>query len=221
MLQHFVEGMEAVAAYLGMMGIELNPRNCAMATTEGILGLHLRVRSHLENPWHWVPAANSVPYLGRELRPDEEFSPQRKHRLRLVAVRHWCLNTIAPPKVVQDVILAILRGLSQYASPFIADDSDTACHLDHITVQVAKDKVRYAFDASRDSQQDDWTLGLRRVPTRSQKAAMALLGTLFHHCPASVCVEATRRFLETASAHGICPDMHYPVREFATLAGGD
>ena len=34
-LQHFVEGVEAVAAYLGMMGMELNPRKCAMATTEG------------------------------------------------------------------------------------------------------------------------------------------------------------------------------------------
>ena len=34
-LQHFVEAVEAVAAYFGMMGMELNPRNCAMATTEG------------------------------------------------------------------------------------------------------------------------------------------------------------------------------------------
>ena len=32
-LQHFVEGVEAVAAYLGLMGMELNPRKCAMATT--------------------------------------------------------------------------------------------------------------------------------------------------------------------------------------------
>ena len=28
-LQHFVEGMKAVAAYLGMMGMELDPRKCA------------------------------------------------------------------------------------------------------------------------------------------------------------------------------------------------
>ena len=34
-LQHFLEGVEAVAAYLGMMGMKLNPRKCAMATTEG------------------------------------------------------------------------------------------------------------------------------------------------------------------------------------------
>ena len=33
-LQHFAEGVEAVAAYLGMMDMELNPRKCAMATTE-------------------------------------------------------------------------------------------------------------------------------------------------------------------------------------------
>ena len=44
-LQHFVEGVEAVAAYLGMMGMELNPRKCAMATTEGVLGLQLRLCS--------------------------------------------------------------------------------------------------------------------------------------------------------------------------------
>ena len=34
-LQHFVERVEAVAAYLGMMGMELIPHKCAMASTGG------------------------------------------------------------------------------------------------------------------------------------------------------------------------------------------
>ena len=42
-LQHFVEGVEAVATYLGMTGMELHPRKCAMATTEGVPGLQLRL----------------------------------------------------------------------------------------------------------------------------------------------------------------------------------
>ena len=220
-LQHFVEGVEAMAAYLGMMGMELNPRKCAMATTEGVPGLQLRLCPHLENPWHWVPAADSVPYLGLQLQPDGEFSLQRKHRLRLAAVHHWCLNTLAPPKVVQDVILALLGGVTQYVTPFIADDSDTARHLDHITVQVAKDRARYALDASQDSLQDDRTLGLTRVPTRCQQAAVALVGTLVHPRSTSVRAEVTKMFWEIAGAHGICPEVHYPVPEFATLAGGD
>ena len=87
-LQHFVEGVEAVAAYLGMMGMELNRRNCAMATTEGVPVLQLRLSPHLENPWHWVPAVESVPYMGLWLQPDGEFSLQRKQRLRLVTVHH-------------------------------------------------------------------------------------------------------------------------------------
>ena len=136
-------------------------------------------------------------------------------------MHHWCLNTLAPPKVVQDVILAILGGVTQYVAPFIADDSDTARHLDHITVQVAKDRARYAFDASRDSLQDDRTLGLTRVPTRCQQAAVALVGTLVHHRATSVRAEVTKMFWEIAGAHGICPEVHYPVPEFATLAGGD
>ena len=109
-LQHFVEGVEAVAPYLGM---ELNPRKCAIATTEGVPGLQLRLCPHLENPWQCMPAADYVPYLGLQLQPDGEPSLQRKHRLRLAAVHHWCLNTLAPPKVVQDVILAILGGVTQ------------------------------------------------------------------------------------------------------------
>ena len=140
-LQHFVEGVEAVAAYLGMMGMELNPRKCAMATTKGVPVLQLRLCPHLESPWHWVPAADSVPYTGLQLQPDGEFSLQRKHRLRLAAVHNWCLNTHAPPKVVQDVILAILGGVTQYVARFIADDSDTARYVDDITVQVAKDRA--------------------------------------------------------------------------------
>ena len=181
-LQHFVEGME------------LKPRNCAMATTEGVPGLQLRRCPHLKNPWHLVPAADSVPYLGLQLQPDGEFFLQRKHRLRLAAVHHWCLNTLAPPKVVQDVILAILGGVTQYVAPFIADDSDTARQLDHITVQVAKNRARYAFDASQDSLQDDRTLGLTRVPTRWQQAAVALVGTLLDHRSTSVRAEGTRIF---------------------------
>ena len=141
-LQHFVEGVEAVAAYLEMMGMELNPRKRAKATTEGVSGLQLRLCPHLEISWHWVPASDSVPYLGLQLQQDGEFFLQLKHRLRLAAVHHWCPNTLAPPKVVQDVILAILGGATQYVAPFIADDSDTARHLDHIMVQVAKDRAR-------------------------------------------------------------------------------
>ena len=219
-LQHFVQGLESVAAYLAMISMELNPRKCAMATTEGVPGLQLRLCTHLENQWHWVPAADSVPYLGLQLQLDREFSLQRKHRLRLAAVHHWCLNTLAPPKVVQDVT-AILGTVTQYVAPFIADNSDTARHLDHITVQVSKDRARYAFDASQDSLQDDGTLGLTRVPTRCGQAAVALLGTLVHHRPTSVRAEVTRMLWEIASAHGTYPEMHYPVLEFATLAGRD
>ena len=220
-LQPFVEGVGAVAVCLGMMGMELNPRKCAMATTEGVPGLQLRLCPHLENPWHRVPAADSVPYLGLQLQPDGEFSLQRKHLLRLAAVHHWCLNILAPPKVVQDVILTILEGVRQYIAPFIADDSDTARHLDHITVQVAKDRARYGFDASPDSLQDDRTLRLTRVPTRCQQAAVALVGTLVHQRSTSVRAEVTRMFWEIGGAHGICPEGDYPVPEFATLAGGD
>ena len=220
-LQHFVEGVEAVAAYLGMIGMELNPRKCGMATTEGVRRLQLRLYLHLENPWHWVPAADSVPYLGLQLQPHGEFSLHRKHRLRPARLHHWCPNTLAPPKVVQDVILAILGGVTQYVACFIADDSDTARHLDHITVEVAKVRARYAFEASRDSLQDDRTLGLTRVPTRCQQAALALVGTLVHHRSTSVRAEVTRMFWKIAGEHRLCPEVHYHVPEFATLAGGD
>ena len=220
-VQHFVEGVEAVAAYLGMMGMELNPRKCAMATTEGVPGLQLRLCPHLRTQWHWVPAADSVPYLGLQLQPDREVSLQRKHGLRLAAVHHWCLNTLAPRKVVQDVILAILWGVMQYIAPFIADDSDTARHLDHITIQVARDRAPYPFDASRDSLQNGRTLGLTKMPTRCQQAASALVNTLVHHRSTSVRAEVTKMFSEMAGAHGIYPEVHYPVPEFATLAGGD
>ena len=221
MLHHFVEGVEAVATYLGMMGMELNPRKCAMATTEGVPVLHLCLCPHLENPWHLVSAPVSVPYVGLQLQLDGEFSQQRKHQLRLAAVHHLCLKTLAPPKVVQDVILPILGVVTQYIAPFIAHDSDTTHHLDHIRVQIARDRARYTLNASRDSVQDHRTLGLMRLPTRCQQAAVALVGTLVHHRSASLRAQANRMFWEIGGAHEICPEVHYPVPEFATLAAGD
>ena len=50
---------------------------------------------------------------------------------------------------------------------------------------------------------------------------MALVGTLIHHGSTSVRAEVTKMFWEITGAHGICPEVHYPVPEFATLAGGD
>ena len=88
-------------------------------------------------------------------------------------------------------------------------------------VQVAKDRARYAFDASRDSLQDNRTLGLTRVLPRCEEATVALIGTLVHHRSASVRAEATWMFWDIADAHGICPEAHYPVPEFAALAGCD
>ena len=111
--------------------------------------------------------------------------------------------------------------MTQYIAPFIGDDSDTARHMDDITVQVATDRARYVFDASRDSLQDNCTLGLTRLPTRCQQAVVALVGTLVHHCSASVRAEASRMVWGMASAHGICLEVHYPVPEFATLGGSD
>ena len=49
-LPDFAKGMEAVAEYLCMMGMELNPRKRAMAMTEGVLGVYLRACPHLANP---------------------------------------------------------------------------------------------------------------------------------------------------------------------------
>ena len=89
------------------------------------------------------------------------------------------------------------------------------------TSQCRSRRARYAFNASQNSLQDDLTPGLTRVPTRCQQAAVALVGTLVNHHSASMRAEVTRLFWETAGAHGICPEVHYPVPEFATLAGGD
>ena len=56
-----------------------------------------------------MAAADSVPYLGLQLQPDGEFELRHKHRVRLAAVHHWCSNTFAPFKVIQDMVTAIHR----------------------------------------------------------------------------------------------------------------
>ena len=108
-LQNFVETLEAVDAYIGGMGMELNPRKCAMGTTEGLLDLHLPLCPWLAIPRHRVLAVDSVPYLGLQLLLDGVFSVQHRHRLHLPAVHHWCPNTLAHCRFV-------VRGLRFEAS---------------------------------------------------------------------------------------------------------
>ena len=107
-LQDFVYGGEALAAYMETMGVELNP--ASLPWPEGIPGLHLRLCPNLAAPWHSRSASESVPYLGLRLQPEARFSLQQKQLLRLVAAHQWCLNTLAPANVIQDVIPAVLGG---------------------------------------------------------------------------------------------------------------
>ena len=103
---------------MGMMGIKLNP---CKANTEGVLGLCL-----CPNCWHPEAAADSIPYFWLHLQPDAELFLQHKHRLSLAAVQHWCFNSLAPPKLIQDMILAVFGRVLQYVAPSIPDDSNTA-----------------------------------------------------------------------------------------------
>ena len=50
---------------------------------------------------------------------------------------------------------------------------------------------------------------------------VALVGTLVHHRSTSVRAEATKMFWEITRAHGIRPEVHYPIPEFPTLAARD
>ena len=66
-LADFVWGVEAVAEYLGMMGMEVKLHKCAMATAKGVIALYLRFCPHLSNHRDWVAPADSIPYLGLKL----------------------------------------------------------------------------------------------------------------------------------------------------------
>ena len=68
---------------------------------------------------------------------------------------------------------------------------------------------------------DDRALRLCKVPTQCQQAAVPLVSTLLNHPAASARWESSRMIWEIAGAQGICLEVHYPVPEFAFLAGGD
>ena len=207
-LQDFIEGLQVVAVYLGMMGMERNPCKCAMATTEGV------PTCTCTSALIWQPPGSG--YRRRTPSSTWGSSCSRTRSSPCSTSSDYTWRLLAPPKVIQDVILALLAGRDTVRRPFIADDSNTARYLDHVTTEVAKD-----FDASRDSLKDDRALGLTRVLTRCQQAAVALVHALVHQRAASVRAEAAKIIWETAGAHSICPEVQYPVPEFVSLAGRD
>ena len=212
-LEQFVEGMEAVAAYLGTMGLTPESAPWPAQRESGVC------------TWVSAPTWKTTGTRCRRRTPtpiwDSSCSQTGSSPCSASTGCAWrrCNTGVSTPSRRPKDAGPHPRdsggGVIQYVAPFIADDPDTARHQDHIAVQVAKDKARYAFDASRGSLQDDRTLGLARVPTQCQQAV------LVNHRWASVRAGATRMFWEIGGAHGICPEVHYLVPEFAALAGGD
>ena len=145
-----------------------------------------------------MPAADSIPYLGLPLQPDGEFSLQRKHRLRLAAVHHWCLNTLAPRKVVQTSSwrsLGELRNMLPPSSPMIPI-------------------LRATWTTSRSRSQRTGR-GTLSTPRGTACRMNGLWDS--HGCQRG----ASRQRWPSRAHSSICPEVHYPVPAFATLAGGD
>ena len=204
-----------------MMGMGRGPRKCAMATTEGSWACTCASaptwNTHDTGYWRQTPSPTWDSSCSRTGNSPCSASTSCAWRRCLIGAS----TPSRPPKWCRPSSLQSWGGGDPVRCPLHCCHSDTARHPDHIRAQVTRDRGRYAFDASRDSLQDDRTLVLTRVTTQCQQAAVALVGTLVDHRSASVRAKATTMFWEIAGAHGICPDVHYAVPEFATLAGGN
>ena len=135
-LKAFIEGLEASTAYLGTRGMKLHARNCAMATTEGFPSLHRRLCPH---------KATGCPR--RTL--SQTFESSSSWGGVLLAAPTPAAPCCSAPLVPQHPRAArgdqghdpgVSRGVTQYFSGFLADDPDTERHLDHVGLQVAREK---------------------------------------------------------------------------------
>ena len=92
-LPHFVKYDEAIAKYLADMGMSLNVRTCAYATTARISSIMVHLDpSNAVTLWVFPMAKKTVPYLGLGLDPKGIPSMKKKHVLRCEALLGWCKN---------------------------------------------------------------------------------------------------------------------------------
>ena len=129
-LPQFLEYAAAIAQYLAGMGMSLNARKCAYATTAHIPSIMVHLSpNNTVTPWVCLRAKSAVPYLGLRLDPKGMASMKEKHILRCEALLGWCKNTLRPPLVPHEVMAAMVGGIVRYTVPYMSDTAEEVVRL--------------------------------------------------------------------------------------------
>ena len=121
MLLQFLEYVAEIAYYLADMGMPLNVRKCAYATTARISSIivHLDPDDAVA-PWVCVVAKACVLYLGLRLDPTGMASMKEKLVLRYEALLGWYKNTLGRALVPQEVMAVVIGSVVRYAAPSLS-----------------------------------------------------------------------------------------------------
>ena len=183
----FLKCTAAIAQYLTDMGMSLNVRKCADATTAHFPSIMVFVDPSDEaTPWVCLEAKSTVPYLGLRLDPTRMASMKEKHVLRCEALLGWCKNTLGPTSVPHEVMAAVVGGIVRYTAPYLWDTVEVVVPLYAAIKTAALQFENLPEDVSNVALWADNGLKLADVRELCCDSVLVTLAQLAHHRSAVV-----------------------------------
>ena len=218
-LLQFLEYAAAIALYLIDMGMSLNVRKCAYATTAHIPFIMVYLNpNNAATPWVCLEAKSTVPYLGLRLDPTGMASMKEKHVLRCEALLGWCKNTLGLTSVPHEVTAAVVGGIVRYAAPYLSDTAEVV----RLNVAIKTAALRFENlpkDLSNVAVRSGNGLKLADVRVLCRDSVVITLAQLVQHRSAVVRSELRAMLGDLHTQYGVCGQFLVPSTVFALHAG--
>ena len=219
-LPQFLEHAEAIAQYLADMGMSLNVRKRAYATTTSISSIKVDLDpNNAVTPWVYVMAKSDVPYLGLRLDPKGMACMNEKHVLPCEALRGWCKNTLRPPSVPHAVIAAVVGGIVWYAAPYVPDTAAEIMRLNAAIKTAALQFQNLPKDLCNVVVKSCKGLRLADIRVLCRDSVVASVAQLTHHRSAVIKGELQALLENLHAQYGVCGQFMIPSTVFASHAG--
>ena len=144
---------------------------------------------------------------------------KEKHVFRCEALLGWCKNTLGPPSVPHEVMVAVVGGIVRYAAPYLSDTAEAVVKLNAAIKAAALQFEKLPKDLSNMAVRSRHGIRLADVQVICRDSVVATLAQLTHHRSMTVWTWLRAMLRDMHLQYGVCGQFLVPSASFATHAG--